>query len=248
MIVVKSKREIEIMRQAGQIVAQCLEMLKTEVRPGITTADLDQMAEKMIRQRGAVPAFKGYRGFPASICTSVNDQVVHGVPGSRVLEDGDILSIDLGVVWQGFYGDAGLTVPVGEVDETARSLLATTREALAAGLAMAVVGNRLGDISHAVQTYAEARGFSVVRDYCGHGIGRAMHESPEIPNYGPPDRGPELKPGMTLAIEPMINEGGYEVYTGPDDWTVLTEDGLRSAYFEHTVAVTEEGPDILSTI
>ncbi|HHW13919.1 MAG TPA: type I methionyl aminopeptidase, partial [Firmicutes bacterium] len=229
-------------------VAEALARLGELVAPGVTTGELDRFAEEFFRSRGAVPAFKGYNGFPASICTSVNEQVVHGIPGSRVLQAGDIISIDAGAIVDGFYGDSAATFPVGEVDAEAERLLAATREALARGIAQARVGNRLSDISHAVQAWVEAQGFSVVREYVGHGIGRAMHEAPAIPNYGPPGRGPRLKAGMVLAIEPMVNAGGYEVATEDDQWTVVTVDGRLSAHFEHTVAVTGDGPLILTAL
>lgn len=248
MIVLKSARELDLMRQAGGMVAHCLDEVTKATRPGITTEELDRLAEEAIRKLGGIPSFKGYRGFPASICASVNDQVVHGIPGPRVLQEGDLLSIDLGVIWQGFHGDAAVTIPVGQVSCQARRLLEATRETLAAGIRAARPGNRLGAVSHAIQEYAEALGYSVVRDYAGHGIGREMHESPEVPNFGPPDRGPVLRPGMTLALEPMLNQGTHEVSLAEDQWTVLTRDGALSAHFEHTIAVREDGPEILTEL
>ncbi|MDI6870745.1 MAG: type I methionyl aminopeptidase [Bacillota bacterium] len=248
MIVLKSDDEVRVMRRAGRVVAEALQRLGERVAPGITTGELDRFAEDFFRRRGAIPAFKGYNGFPASICTSLNEQVVHGIPGPRTLKAGEIISIDVGAVVDGFYGDAAATFPVGQVEPEVERLLATTREALARGIAQARVGNRLSDISHAIQTWVEAHGFSVVREYVGHGIGRAMHEAPAIPNYGPPGRGPRLKPGMTLAIEPMVNAGGCEVVTKDDHWTVVTADGEWSAHFEHTVAVTADGPLILTAL
>jgi len=248
MIILKSRRELEKMRQAGRIVAGTLELLQQEVRPGITTADLDRLAEDYIRRQGAIPAFKGLYGYPATICTSVNDEVVHGIPGRRVLQAGDIISIDVGVLWEGFYGDAAVTLPVGPITAELQELLQVAAGALQAGIAQAQPGNRLSDISHAIQTYVESRGFSVVRDYVGHGIGRKMHEDPQIPNFGPPGQGPLLKPGMTLALEPMVNMGTYQVQVAGDRWTVRTADGRHSAHFEHTVAIRETGPEILTSL
>ncbi|MHB8927255.1 MAG: type I methionyl aminopeptidase [Bacillota bacterium] len=246
MIVLKSPQELAVMRQAGRIVAQARRLIIEAVRPGVTTAELDALAEDSIRRSGATPAFKGYHGFPASICASVDDQVVHGFPGPRRLREGEIIAIDLGAVYRGYVGDGAVTVPVGEVPDEVLRLLEATREALAEGITRAVAGNHLSDISHAVQEYVESRGFSVVRDFVGHGIGQKMHEEPQIPNFGPPGRGPLLKEGMTLAIEPMVNLGGYEVFIEPNGWTVRTRDGKPSAHFEETVAVTAAGPQILT--
>ncbi len=248
MIVLKSARELELMEAAGGMVALCLDKVTASVAPGVTTRELDRLAERTIKSLGGVPSFKGYRGFPASICTSINHQVVHGIPGPAVLKEGDILSVDLGVTWEGFHGDAAVTVPVGRVEPDTERLVETTREALMEGIAQAQPGNRLGAISHAIQRYSEEYGFSVVRDYAGHGIGREMHERPEVPNYGPADRGPRLRAGMTLALEPMLNAGSHQVYVGDDKWTVLTLDGELSAHFEHTIAVTEDGPKILTRL
>ncbi|MCL6450380.1 MAG: type I methionyl aminopeptidase [Acetobacteraceae bacterium] len=248
MILLKSEQELGYLREAGRIVAESRRVLEDAVRPGVTTAELDELAEKFIRSRGAQPAFKGYRGFPGSICTSVNDEVVHGIPGPRGLKAGDIISIDLGVVYRGYYGDAAFTLPVGEVSPEARRLLQVTEEALWRGIEQARPHRRLSDISWAVQSYVEANGFSVVRDYVGHGIGVSMHEEPQVPNFGPPGLGPELVPGMTLAIEPMVNQGGPEVVLDPDQWTVRTRDGGLSAHFEHTVAVTPRGPWVLTLL
>jgi methionyl aminopeptidase len=248
MIILKSERELRYMRDAGRIVAGALEEVKKAVRPEVTTQELDKAAEEYIKGAGAVPAFKGYHGFPGNICTSVNEQVVHGIPGLRRLKSGDNVSIDIGAVINGYNGDAAITVPVGEVDDAVAKLIAVDEASLYKGLEKAVAGNRLSDVSHAVQIEAEAHGYGVVRDYVGHGIGRHMHEDPQIPNYGPPGRGPRLKPGMTLAIEPMINEGTFEVRTLDDGWTVVTTDGKRSAHFEHTVVVTENGPEILTKL
>lgn len=248
MITLKSDRELEYMKEAGRIVAQTHLELEKAIQPGITTRELDAIAEKYIVSQGARPAFKGYQGFPASICASVNEEVVHGIPGLRVLKNGNIISIDIGTVINGFYGDAARTYPVGDVNEDLRRLLKVTRQSLEAGIAKAIEGNRLSDISHAVQTVAEEGGYSVVRDYVGHGIGREMHEDPQIPNFGKPGRGPRLKAGMTLAIEPMVNMGTYEVMTLEDNWTVVTRDGASSAHFEDTVAITTEGPVLLTRV
>jgi methionyl aminopeptidase len=248
MIILKSERELNYMRDAGRITAGALAEVKKAVRPEVTTQELDDIAAEYIKSLGAIPAFKGYHGFPGNICTSVNDEVVHGIPGLRRLKSGDNVSIDIGAVINGYNGDAAITVPVGEVDKEVSKLIEVTEAALAKGLEQAVAGNRLSDISHAVQLHAEDCGFGVVRDYVGHGIGRNMHEDPQIPNYGPPGRGPRLKPGMTLAIEPMINLGTYEVRTLEDRWTVVTVDGKPSAHWEHTIAITEDGPEILTKL
>lgn len=248
MIILKSRREIDLMREAGRIVAGALAELGTHIAPGVTTGELDRIAEEYLRRHDAIPAFKGYRGFPASICASVNEEVVHGIPGLRKLEAGDIISIDIGAVKNGYVGDATVTFPVGDIDSGKEKLLAVTRAALEEGIKKAVAGNRLSDISHAIQTYVEDWGFSVVREYVGHGIGRAMHEDPQIPNFGPPGYGPRLRVGMVLAIEPMVNAGTFEVSTLPNRWTVVTRDGQPSAHFEHTVAITENGPEILTLL
>jgi methionyl aminopeptidase len=248
MIILKSRREIDLMQEAGRIVALALEEIEKNIRPGITTGELDKIAEEFILSHGAVPAFKGYRGFPASICTSINEEVVHGIPGLRTLKDGDIISIDIGAVVDGYYGDAARTFPVGKVAPEAMRLIEVTRESFFAGIAFAKPGYRLSDISHAIQTYVESRNFSVVRDYVGHGIGQKMHEDPQIPNYGPPHKGPRLKAGMTFAIEPMVNAGDYEVYTLENRWTVVTKDGSLSAHYENTIAITEGEPRILTMI
>lgn len=236
------------MRDAGKIVARTLDEIKQAVCPGVTTQELDDIAEKLIARQGAIPAFKGYHGFPACICASVNEEVVHGIPGLRKLKDGDIISIDVGAVINGYYGDSALTLPVGSVSAEAARLLEVTEESLYKGIEQAKDGNRLSDISHAVQSHVEAQGFSVVRDYVGHGIGSSMHEEPQVPNFGRPGRGPRLRPGMTLAIEPMVNTGGYEVRTLLDNWTVVTKDSSLSAHFEHTIAITDTGPEILTKL
>jgi methionyl aminopeptidase len=245
-IIRKSQREIEAMARAGVVVAEVLELMGETIRPGLTTADLDRMAEKHIRSRGGVPTFKGYRGFPASICVSPNSMVVHGIPGPYRIETGDLISIDVGVTLGGFVADSAYTFAVGEIDPEAQRLLDTCESALEAGIAEARAGNRVGDISAAVQRVTEEGGFSVVRTLVGHGVGRSMHEEPQIPNFGDPGRGPELTIGMTLAIEPMVNAGGGEVTIADDGWSIFAADGSLSAHFEHTVAVTAEGPRVLT--
>lgn len=245
-IVLKRPEQIRLMREAGKIVAEVLATLAETVRPGITTAELDRIAERIIRRHGAVPSFKGYRGFPASICVSVNEEVVHGIPGSRVLTEGDIAGIDVGARYRGYHGDATITVPVGRVSPEAEKLLRVCREALEIGIARAHAGRRLTDISHAIQQHVEAHGFSVIRNLYGHGIGRSLHEEPMLPHYGPPGQGPLLRPGMVITIEPMIAAGRPETRVLPDRWTVVTADGSLSAQFEHTVAITENGPEILT--
>ncbi|MBI5638384.1 MAG: type I methionyl aminopeptidase [Nitrospinae bacterium] len=246
MIIIKTPEEIEKMRVANQIVAKALLKLKEMVKPGVTTAELDRVAEESIRGAGARPSFKGYKGFPAALCASVNEVVVHGIPGKRKLQEGDIIGLDLGAEYEGYYGDAAITLPVGKISPEAERLLRVTREALYKGIGWMTEGNRLSDISHAVQTHAEAAGFSVVTDFVGHGIGTAPHEDPQVPNYGPAGQGPILKRGMVLAIEPMINAGTRPVQVLDDEWTVVTRDRKLSAHFEHSIAITEDGPDILS--
>jgi methionyl aminopeptidase len=249
MIIRKSRQELDQMARAGTIVADALSLLGENIRPGTTTAELDQLADEFIRSRGGVPTFKGYRGpypYPASICTSPNDVVVHGIPDEYALVEGDILSVDVGVTLDGFVADSAYTFPVGEIDAETERLLEVGNAALHAGIDRARAGGKLTDISHAVQRVTEDAGFSVVRSLVGHGVGRDMHEDPQIPNFGEPGRGPTLAPGMTLAIEPMITAGGHEVVVRPDQWTIATADGSLSAHFEHTVAVTKEGPRILT--
>jgi methionyl aminopeptidase len=252
MIIIKSKREIECLRRSNRIVAYVFREIKKMVRSGITTEELDLEAERLIRTRGGIPAFKGYRPmgyrseFPASMCISVNEEVVHGIPGPRKLKEGDIVSLDVGVLLDGYYGDAAITLPVGTVSEGARRLIEVTERALYIGIEKAKVGNRLSDISHAVQDYAEGNGFSVVRDFVGHGIGKSLHEDPQIPNFGPPHQGPRLNQGMVLALEPMINAGIWEVNRLEDEWTVVTADGKLSAHFEHSIVMTDGDPEILS--
>lgn len=247
MILVKSSTEIEYMRESGQIVAKVHSVLKDKIKPGVTTKELDEIAERIILEHGAQPAFKGYGGFPATICASVNEEVVHGIPGSRVLREGDIISIDVGALKNGYYGDSAKTYPVGEVSRGAEKLIRVTRESFYEGLKFCKIGYRLSDVSHAIQAHVEAEGFSVVRDYVGHGIGASLHEDPQIPNYGPPGKGPRLAAGMVLAIEPMINAGRFSVRVLGDNWTVVTADGSLSAHYEHTVAITDEDPVILTT-
>ncbi len=247
-IIIKSPREIEHLKRSNLIVAEIFQELRGAVLPGITTQELDQIAEKAILSRGAIPAFKGYRGFPATLCISINEEVVHGIPSQRRLKEGDIVSLDVGVNLNGYFGDAAITLPVGGVDEVAKSLLKVTEEALSIGIEKVKIGNRLFDISYAIQAWVEAKGFSVVRDFVGHGIGKSLHEEPQIPNFGSPHQGPRLEKGMVFALEPMVNEGTYEVRILSDGWTVVTADGKRSAHFEHTIAITDEGAEILSIL
>jgi methionyl aminopeptidase len=248
MIILKSDQEIEKMRRGGQILAQVREKLTERVKPGVTTKELDRVAFTLIKMHKAVPAFLGFRGFPASICTSVNDQVVHGIPGSYGLREGDIIGIDFGVIYQGYYADMAVTLPVGNVSRDAQRLIEVTKSALDSGITQMVPGKRLYDISAVIQECAESDGFSVVRDLVGHGIGQKMHEEPQIPNFGKRSTGPYLKAGMVFALEPMVNMGGYEVKTLDDNWTVVTADGSLSCHFEHTVAITDNGPEILTEL
>ncbi|WP_287821372.1 type I methionyl aminopeptidase [Clostridium sp.] len=247
MIIIKNNSEIDYMRQSGRVVEETLLKMEEVIRPGMTTADLDKIAEEFIRKHGAVPSFKGYYGFPASICASVNEEVVHGIPSiKKVLREGDIISIDCGAILNGYQGDAARTLPVGKISNEAKNLIDITRKSFFKGVEKALVGNRLSDISSAIQTYAESFGYSIVRDYVGHGIGKDMHEEPEIPNFGKPGRGPKLLHGMVLAIEPMVNGGKYYVSVQSNDWTVVTDDGSLSAHYENTVAILENGPEILT--
>jgi len=249
MIILKTPEEVAVMAKASRVVAEVLEILKQAVRPGVTTDELDRLAEAEIRARGAQPAFKGYRGYPKTLCASVNEQVVHGIPSKRVLKEGDIIGLDLGAIVGGFYGDSAVTVGVGAVAEKTAKLVRVTEEALALGIEQAVVGNRLSDISHAVQRHVEAAGYSVVTEFVGHGIGRQLHEEPQVPNYGRPGQGPRLTAGMVLAIEPMVNVGGAAVRVLDDRWTAVTADGSLSAHFEHTIAIQASGPArVLSTL
>jgi len=248
MIILKSPKEIEKIALSCRIVAKTLDYLKDMVKPGITTREIERFAENYIRSNNAVPAFKGYKGYPASICASVNNEVIHGIPSNRVLEEGDILGVDLGVYKEGFYGDAACTFPVGKIHPHVERLLRVTEEALYIGIENAKMDNRISDISCSIQSHIEVNGFSVVRAFVGHGIGRDLHEEPQIPNFGIPGRGPKLREGMTLAIEPMVNEGGYEVMILEDGWTAVTMDGKLSAHFEHTILVTSDKPKILTKI
>ncbi|NTW70720.1 MAG: type I methionyl aminopeptidase [Eubacteriaceae bacterium] len=248
MIIIKSPKEIELMKKAGKVVAGVHHLMAERIKPGITTLELDRLAEEFILKAGAKPAFKGYNGFPSSICTSVNEEVVHGIPSNRTLLDGDIIAVDVGAVVDGYYGDSAKTYAVGNISSEAKRLIQVTRQSFYDGLKYAVKGNRLSDISNRIQKTVEENGFSVVIDYVGHGIGRAMHEDPPIPNFGIPNRGPRLIPGMVLAIEPMVNLGTYKVKTLSDNWTVVTLDVSLSAHYEHTIAITEDGPPEILTI
>jgi methionyl aminopeptidase len=247
-ITLKSEREIALMRQAGKIVATVLAILSESVKPGLKTKDLDVIAEREIKKMGGKPSFKGYRGYPASLCVSINDEIVHGIPGDRVIKEGDIVSLDLGAIYQGYQGDAARTVGVGVVGAQAQALMQATEGALKAGIQMARDQNRLGDISAAVQQYAEGKGFAIVREYTGHGIGRQMHEEPLIPNFGPAGVGPLLKKGMALAIEPMLNVGDWRTKLGSNEWTVSTADGSLSAHFENTIVITDGEPEVLTSL
>lgn len=246
MIIIKNNDEIHLMREAGQIVAETLLLVEEKVKPGITTAELDRIAEEFITKQGAKPSFKGLYGFPSSLCISVNEQVVHGIPGAYILKEGDIISVDCGALLNGFHGDAARTFPVGKVSQEAQRLIDVTTNCFFEGIKFAQVGNRLTDISHEIQSYVENSGFSVVRDFVGHGIGKAVHEDPEVPNFGKPGRGPKLVEGMVLAIEPMVNVGSHRVKTLNDKWTVVTNDRSLSAHYENTVAILPDGPEILT--
>lgn len=246
MIISKTQSELDIMRRAGQIVALTHQKLAERIKPGVTTQELNDTADKFIRSQRAEPSFKGYAGFPGSICTSVNEELVHGIPGNRTLHEGDMISIDIGAKYKGYHGDSAWTYAVGKVSEENRRLLAVTEESLYQGLEQAKPGNRLSDISHAIQTHVENERMSIVQEYVGHGVGQELHEDPQIPNFGPPGRGPRLKPGMVLAIEPMVNAGERYVQTLSDQWTVVTKDGTLCAHYEHTIAITDEGHEILT--
>jgi methionyl aminopeptidase len=245
MIILKTPDEIAVMAKASRVVAEALAVLKSAVKAGITTDELDRLAESEIRARGAIPAFKGYRNYPKTLCASVNEQVVHGIPSKRVLKEGDIIGLDLGAIVGGFYGDSAVTVAVGRIDEKTAALIRITEESLALAIEQATVGNRLSDISHAVQRHVEAAGYSVVTEFVGHGIGRQLHEEPQVPNYGKPGQGPRLQAGMVLAIEPMVNMGGPAVRVLDDRWTAVTADGSLSAHFEHTIAIQPSGPALI---
>jgi len=248
MIIIKSSREVEQLKRSNAIVAEVFEKLKGMISPGVTTKKLDEVAEEYILSKGARPAFKGYKGFPATLCISINEEVVHGIPSQRRLKEGDIVSLDVGVNFVGYFGDAALTLPVGEIDPEAKRLIDVTEKALAFGIEKAKIGNRLFDISYAIQRWVESHGFSVVRDFVGHGIGRDLHEEPQVPNFGAPHQGPRLEKGMVFALEPMVNEGTHEVKVLSDGWTVVTADGKCSAHFEHTIAITDDGAEILSVL
>ncbi len=248
MVIRKSGSEIEKMRRAGLIVAETLRELRSMVEPGVTTRDLDARAEKNIRSAGAYPTFKGYRGFPSSICASVNDEVVHGIPSDRRLREGDVVKIDCGATLDNYIGDAAISIPVGKISPAIEKLLQVTRESLFKAMERMVPGNRLYDVSYAVQEYVERQGYSIVREFCGHGVGQRMHEDPQVPNYGRPGTGPRLKPGWVLAVEPMVNEGSHEIHVLADGWTVKTKDGKSSSHFEHTIAITEDGPVVLTAL
>lgn len=247
MIIKKNDNEIQLMRRAGKIVGDALAMLQEEIKPGISTADLDKLAEEFIISQGAKPSFKGYYSFPATLCTSINEEVIHGIPSrNKILQDGDIISIDCGAFFKGYHGDAARTFPVGKVSDVANNLIRVTEKSFFKGIEKAIVGNRLSDISHEIQSYVESEGYSVVRDFVGHGIGKRLHEEPNVPNFGKPGRGPKLTHGMTLAIEPMVNIGSFYTKTLRDNWTVVTADGSLSAHYENTVVILETGVEILT--
>lgn len=249
MIIIRSRYEIEKIRYSCRIVAEILRALGEKIAPGVTTLDLEREAEALIRKKRVKPAFKGYHGYPACLCTSINEEVVHGIPSAdRVLKEGDIIGVDLGVLADGYYGDAACTFPVGGISEKAARLLDVTEKSLYRGISVALAGNRLSDISHSIQSFAESNGYSVVRDFVGHGIGTRLHEEPQVPNFGAPGQGPKLKAGMVLALEPMINQGRYEVEVKDDKWTAVTADSALSAHFEHTIAIGEDGPVILTSL
>ena len=245
-ITIKSPQELDLMRQAGEIVGETLNLLKRSVEPGMTTRDLDRIAFKEITRRGATPTFKGYRGFPATICASVNEEIVHGIPSKRVIKEGDIIKVDVGATYKGLIGDAAVTIPVGQIAAPLLDLMQDTRQGLEAGIRAAVPGARIGDIGAAIQAYGESRGYGVVREFVGHGVGRFLHEDPQVPNYGEPGRGPLLRAGMCIAIEPMFNLGDWRTKIMDDQWTVVTADGKLSSHFEHSIAITEQGPEILT--
>jgi len=247
-MIIYCEEEVRAIKKSNQIVAKILEELGSMIKPGVRTRDLDEHAEARTREIGAIPAFKGYRDFPSSLCTSINEEIVHGIPSARALREGDIVSLDFGVLYEGYYGDAAITFPVGEITPKAKKLIQAAKEAFHKGLDQARAGNRLSDISHAIQTYVEAQGFSVIRSFVGHGIGLSLHEEPQIPNFGLPGRGPKIKPGMVFALEPMIAVGDWSVEILEDNWTAITRDKSLSAHYEHTVAITEEGAEILSEL
>jgi methionyl aminopeptidase len=246
MIPLKSEQELAMLKKSGKILCKAMQRLQGFIKPGLKTSEIDKLAAELLKQEDAVPAFKGYRGFPANICTSINEEVVHGIPSDRVLKEGDIISLDLGVNYKGYFSDAAITVPVGKINAKVKKLIEVTKKALSEGIKQAKQDNHLSDISYAIQTYVESHGFSVVRQFIGHGIGCSLHEEPEIPNFGRPHQGPLLKSGMVLAIEPMVNMGSWECEILDNGWTAVTKDGLASAHFEHTLAITENGPEILT--
>jgi methionyl aminopeptidase len=246
MIPLKSEQELAMLKKSGKILGKAMQRLQGFIKPGVMTSEIDRLAAELLKQEGAVPAFKGYRGFPANICTSINEEVVHGIPSDRVLKEGDIISLDLGVDYQGYFSDAAVTLPVGRINAQVKKLIEVTKKALSEGIKQAKQDNHLSDISYAIQTYVEGHGFSVVRQFIGHGIGCSLHEEPEIPNFGRPHQGPLLKSGMVLAIEPMVNMGSWECRILENGWTAVTKDGLASAHFEHTLAITDKGPEILT--
>ncbi len=248
MIILKTRREIEIMKKAGRLVAQSHELVRKNIKPGVTTKELDRLVDDFLKSQNAIPTFKGYNGFPYSICASVNEEVVHGFPSDRELREGDIISVDIGATFEGYVGDSAKTFLVGEVDEEKKHLVEATKQCFYEGIKYAKASYRLSDISHAIQAYAESQGLSVVRDYVGHGVGKKMHESPQVPNFGKPNKGPRLQEGMVLAIEPMINAGVYNVKVLENNWTVVTVDGKPSAHYEHTVAITDGEPELLTVI
>ncbi len=248
MIVLKTDEEKEKMKESNRIVALVLQEIESLIKPGVKTIELDKFAEDLIRKEGAVPGFKGYQGFPATLCVSINEEIVHGIPSERKLKDGDIVSIDVGTIKDGFYGDGAKTYAVGKVDEKGLKLMETTKKALMKGIEKAVPGNRISDISHSIQSYVESQGFSVVRQFVGHGIGRNLHEDPQIPNYGEPGRGPVIKKGMAIAIEPMVCEGNWKAEVLSDGWTAVCKDGSRAAHYEHTIFINAEGPEILTVV
>ena len=247
MVPLKSQKDLQMLRQSGKILAAVMRQLEKSIRPGITTLDIDRLSQELILKNNAIAAFKGYNGYPATACVSVNEEIVHGIPSPRVILEGDIVSIDLGVNYQGYFSDMAVTLPVGKVDQKKRKLIEVTKESLDLGIKQARVGNNLTDISHSIQNFVEAEGFSVVRQFVGHGIGTSLHEEPEIPNFGPPHQGPVLAEGMVLAIEPMVNIGTHHTKISSDGWTVVTEDGKPSAHFEHTIVITRSGPEILTS-
>ncbi|MBN1155880.1 type I methionyl aminopeptidase [candidate division KSB1 bacterium] len=248
MIIIKSQREVDLIRKSSRIIAECFDLVKPYIKPGVKTKELDDVVLDHIQSRGGISAFKNYNGYPGNICVSIDKEVVHGIPGERTLEEGQIVSIDIGVILNNYYGDAARTFAVGAITDDKKKLLRVTEEALLKGIDEARVGNRLSDISNAIQTHVERENFSVVRDLVGHGVGRKLHEDPQIPNYGEPNRGPRLKPGMVFAIEPMVNMGSFQVVVADDSWTIYTKDGMPSAHFEHTIAITAGDPEILSVI